>query len=285
MSGTPIPNRPHEFWTILSTLAPDVIGKVGYWSFINRFCTTRETPFGTEITGARRQGELNARLRGSGFLVRRRKEEVLHELPPKRYKMVAIEPDHLLASILEREAPFDPAEIYARGVPVGSALPEIRHEMGLAKVPAVVGYVRDLLDGGMEKVLVFAYHRDVIASLVEGLSEYGAEPITGSTPPARRQAVVQKFQNNSAPRVIVGQIQAAGEGLTLTAACDVVFAEASYVPGQNDQCADRAHRIGQTRGVVVHHVVVRGSIDAHVLGAAAGKAADLQKVLDGPLSG
>lgn len=279
LSGTPAPNRPHELWPLLISVAPDVIDRLPYGRFLERYCVTRNTPFGLQVVGSKNEDELSFNLRAKGFMVRRLKRDAIPQLPDKIYKIVNLHPTGALSSLLERESAFDPQEIVLHGAPVGSALPEIRREMGVAKVPLVVEYVRDMLEEGTEKVVLFGYHREVIEQLAEQLAPYGTAKIYGSTPAKERQKIVQQFQEGAKPRIIVGQIHAAGTGLTLTRACDVVFAEPSWVPGENEQCADRVHRIGQTRGVQIHFLVVRGSIDAYVLSTAYGKKRSLDIVM------
>jgi len=165
-------------------------------------------------------------------------------------------------------------------VPVGSALPEIRREMGVAKAPLVAEYITDLMEGGLSKLVVFGKHLEVIGILERRLARYNPAVIVGATAPRRRQEIVDRFQEDPGTRVFIGN-EAAEEGWTLTAAADVVLAEPSWVPGKNEQRVDRLHRIGQLKGVVVHIPVVEESLDAQVLGSAAYKAADINAQLDG----
>jgi len=282
LSGTPIPNgRPSELWPILYRCATDAIGYLKYSAFCARYCLMApDGRGGFMVRGAKRQDELYARLRGSGFMTRRLKADVLHELPPKRYKMVVFPADGTMRKILNKESAFSAAEILTHGVPVGSPLPEIWREMGLAKVSAAVEYIKDLL-AAEDKAVVFAHHVEVVALLVDALKEYGARSITGSTLPATRQAAVDAFQGDASCRVLVCNIVAGGTGTTLTAGHDVVFVESSWVPGENEQAEDREHRIGQKFAVIVHQLVVEGSLDAKILGSAAHKRRDVGGVLDG----
>jgi SWI/SNF-related matrix-associated actin-dependent regulator 1 of chromatin subfamily A len=111
---------------------------------------------------------------------------------------------------------------------------------------------------------VFAHHKEVVAKLAEALAEYNPVMITGDTPVASRQDVVDKFQTDDRCRVFIGNIQAAGVGLTLTASSTVIFAELDWVPGNITQAEDRCHRIGQRDSVNVYHCVVDGSFDQHL---------------------
>jgi SNF2 family DNA or RNA helicase len=252
-----------------------VIDNLKQWPFAERFCVLDAD---NKIRGSKREEELYTRLRGSGFMIRRLKKDVLKDLPPKAYRMVTFAPTGEQREILKKERAFDAKEILHHGMPVGSALPEIRQEMGIAKVPQVCEYVVGLLDEGAPKVVVFAYHREVLQRLEKKLAKHNPVIVMGGV--GNKQDRVDRFQEDPNCRILLGQLTAAGTGFTMTASADVVFAEASWVPGENDQAADRCHRIGQTRGVLIHFVVVEQSLDAYILGAAARKAESIEKVLD-----
>lgn len=281
LTGTPEPNgKPTELYTLIKRCAPHIIDNMGYWQFVKRFCNWFDDGHDIQIKGAKNHEELYTRLRGSGFMIRRLKEEVLKDLPPKRHQMIVFPASGAARKVLKKEKAFNSNEIMKHGVPIGSALPEIRKEMGLAKLPECVGYISDLLEGGVDKLVVFAYHVEVNQLLEKKLKKYRPVRITGSTPMKKRQQYVDAFQEQPEVRVMIGNLQAAGTGITLTAAHDVVFVESSWVPGENDQCADRVHRIGQNERVVLHHLVVEGSIDSHILGTAANKQSDITRTLD-----
>lgn len=279
LTGTPVPNRPTEFFALLKTQAPGLIGNVGFWRFARRYAYVVGNGPGRQIKGARNQEDLRTRLRGSGFMVRRLKQDVLRELPPKQHKLVLFPADQKTRRVLKKESDFSAAEIIEHGEPVGSALPEIRREMGEALAPSAVAYVRDLLEE-VEKVVVFAHHVSVVERLSAGLAEYGCVEIVGKTPGKKRQANVDAFQSDPEVRVLVGHLISAGTGWTLTASSDVVFAEASWVPGENDQAVDRTHRIGQANSVTAHFLVVEGSISAAVLSSALRKKEDCKPITD-----
>ena len=281
LTGTPVPNRPHEFFWPIKRLAPAVIDNMGWYRFCGRFVVGFEDVTGFRATGVKHEQELHARLRGSGWMARRRKEDVLPQLPQKRYSLVVFPQDSKTAKVVEQEQQFDHRLIIEHGVPVGvAALPELRREMGEAKVGDCVSWIKDVLDGGVEKLLVFAHHASVIEATAEGLKAYNPAVIYGKTPMAQRQVAVDRFQKDPEARVLVGSFQPMGVGWTLTAAHDVVFVEASWVPSDNEQAIDRAHRIGQeAESVNVYYLVVEGSLDAKILGEAAKKERDIQKVL------
>lgn len=144
----------------------------------------------------------------------------------------------------------------------------IRRELGIAKLSVITPWVSDFLEGG-EKLLLFAYHSDVVKAIAERMDNWNPAVIWGGTPLHKRQTQVDKFQEDESCRLFIGNIQAAGVGFTLTRAADVAFAEGDWVPSQIEQCEDRACRIGQTaEKIMSYFLVANGSLDARIAQAA-----------------
>eukprot|EP00063_Salmo_salar_P064427 XP_014039262.1 PREDICTED: DNA annealing helicase and endonuclease ZRANB3-like [Salmo salar] len=120
-----------------------------------------------------------------------------------------------------------------------------------------------LLETEKLKFLVFAHHLTMLQACTEAVIEAKANyiRIDGSVPSSERIHLVHQFQNDPETRVAVLSIQAAGQGLTFTAATHVVFAELYWNPGHVKQAEDRAHRIGQTASVHVHYLIAKGTFD------------------------
>uniref|UniRef100_A0AB74UGS4 DNA helicase n=1 Tax=Caulobacter phage BL57 TaxID=3348355 RepID=A0AB74UGS4_9VIRU len=157
---------------------------------------------------------------------------------------------------------------------------QVRRELGMAKLPAIIPWVKDFLDAG-EKLILFAYHSDVVKALAEALSDYNPAMIYGGTPVHRRQLQVDKFQEDETCRVIVCNLQAAGVGFTMTRAHDVAFAEGDWTPTLIEQAEDRACRIGQTaEKIMSFFLVANGSLDARIAQAAKEKEDNINKVMD-----
>jgi SWI/SNF-related matrix-associated actin-dependent regulator 1 of chromatin subfamily A len=132
----------------------------------------------------------------------------------------------------------------------------------------------------VDKVVVFAYHKDVIEGLKNGLESHSPVTISGDTASSKRQEVVDRFQTDPKTRVFIGQITAAGTGITLTAASTVVFVETSWVPGEIAQAEDRCHRIGQKDSVLVQFLVFAGTLEEHQLRAVVDKKITIEKIVD-----
>jgi SWI/SNF-related matrix-associated actin-dependent regulator 1 of chromatin subfamily A len=158
---------------------------------------------------------------------------------------------------------------------------QLRRLTGLAKVKSCVDWIEDFIEGGGGKLVVFAHHRDVIDGVNKALAAQGTYvlAITGDTPSADRQTYIDAFQDGAA-QVFIGQIQAAGTGITLTAASDALFVESSWVPAENEQAAMRIHRIGQRNACLVRFAALAGSIDEDIQRAVMRKTADIKKLFD-----
>jgi hypothetical protein len=159
------------------------------------------------------------------------------------------------------------------------SLGTLRRWIGLAKVPGYLQQVRaELTDGTIDKLVVFAYNVDVIQDVRDGLADFGAVSLYGGTPAAKRQKHIDKFQSDPKCRVFVGQLQAAGTAITLTAAHRLDVLQESYVPGENAQAIMRVHRKGQRKAVRVRFFGCDRSVDAEITRAHMGKTRELAKV-------
>lgn len=155
-----------------------------------------------------------------------------------------------------------------------------REEVALAKVGLVVDHVKKLVESE-EPVILFAYHKSVVAEVQKRLVDAGISVgiVTGSVPSKKRQQVVDDFQEGKTD-VILGNILAMGVGFTLTRARFVVFAELDWVPALIEQAEDRAWRHGQLNAVLVQHLVVDGSIESRMALALLDKMGVIHDTLD-----
>jgi SWI/SNF-related matrix-associated actin-dependent regulator 1 of chromatin subfamily A len=280
LTGTPILSRPIEIYSLVKTLSPALWPSRS--GFGMRYCNGFLGTWGYDFTGASNLEELNTKLCGS-IMVRRLKVDVMSELPQKSRQIIELPAN---GKTLRREKKFrDTYDAAVRDLArpheiAFENLSLVRHETALEKVPQVIEFVIDALESS-EKVVIFAHHRDVIEKLEQGLAAFWPRVITGDTPLATRQCHVDEFQVNPSIRVLIGNMQAAGVGITLTAASHVIFAELDWVPGVVTQAEDRLHRIGQKDAVLVQHLVLEGTIDAAIARTLVAK----QNVLDAALDG
>lgn len=272
LTGTPVLNRPFELIAQVQILGllHEVFG--GRRAFIDRYCEAEVTRFGMSYNGAKNLDELNRKMR-SAFFIRRKKEEVLTELPPKVRSYVpmslANEREYrraerdLIKWIMETDG-VDAAR-RAKAAEHLVRIEKLKQLAAAGKLAAATAWIRDFLDTG-EKLVVFATHKVIISHLKDALrDDYGAVVIDGSTSQRNRTAAVDRFQKDASTRVLVGNLQAAGVGLTLTAASNVAFLELGWTPAEHDQAEDRVHRIGQEDSVTAWYLLAARTIDADIV--------------------
>lgn len=311
LSGTPAPNHAAELWPLLFTFGQT---KLSYPEFVERFCNTYrfKPPRGEpriQITGTKteRIDELRAIL--APIMLRRRKVDVLKDLPsisfsdivvpanPVDYEIQYVQWTHPydrraeLEAIIDKErklvtAICDASETWKQtfsGISgVMGSVAGLRRYTGLQKVDGIAELVASELENGdYEKIVIFGIHQGVIEGLRQKLRPFKPVTLYGQTPAAKRQINVDKFQKNPRCKVFIGNIQAAGTAITLTAAHNVLFAEQSWVPGENAQAAMRCHRIGQERPVTVRFAGLANSIDEKVASTLRRKTKELMHLFDG----
>jgi SWI/SNF-related matrix-associated actin-dependent regulator of chromatin subfamily A-like protein 1 len=296
MSGSPCPNHLGELWTHVHALAPEIMHAVSgrrlsHSEWIELFCTVRHDPrYGPKVTGSKNQDVLRPHLRE--FMLRRRKGEVLTELPPLQYVEERIDPsvlpscarmmlnaDNQMRELLPPEADgWDDEQIADYLVSNEIHLSTVRRNLGLLKTPLACAWVDNFLDGAPGKIIVACIHTSVIDKTMELLKSHNPVKVDGRDTFNQRANAVEEFTRNPKCRVFVGQIQAAGVALTLTAASDIAFFEASWTPEDNNQMASRAHRFGQTNPVLARFLTVPGTLDARITKTAARKAAELSEI-------
>lgn len=284
LSGTPIVNRPVELLNAIRLIDKSIAPNP--WQFLHRYCGARHNGYGWDFTGATNTEELHEKLANS-IMIRRLKKDVLTDLPDKVRSFVPME---LSNAKIYREAEQNFIKFVrehkgaqaAQKASNAQALAEIEGLKQLAvqgKIQAAIDWIADFLevDG---KLVVFATHKFVIDALMSRFSEVAVK-VDGSVTGENRQKAVEAFQNNPHFRLFVGNIKAAGVGLTLTASSTVAFLELPWTPGDLTQAEDRVHRIGQKDSVSIHYLLAEGTIEEDIANLIDRKRKVLDSVLDG----
>lgn len=283
LSGTPMPNKPIELFSPLKKLAPSEIDYMSFFDFAKRYQSAAMFNNTIRMGASANLDELNARFYRR-FALKRFKKDVLKDLPEKTREIIFLDGASKRAveytkDVLTRyklqdfiddsTAPFKS--------PLGS-LAEIRAEIGKTKTVEASEFIRDILHNTKEKVIVFAWHKEVIQALEKRLRSFYPLVIDGGVSSQVKDERVRKFQNEKAHRLIIGNITAMGVGHTLTAAQRVVIVEPSWESGANEQAEDRAHRIGQKGNVFCQYLVLRGTLDEYVLTRVFEKQEDIDRL-------
>ena len=255
MTGTPLLAKPLEGYPLLYALRPDLFPFFKQYAY--RYCDPQPTPFGISWSGTSNTKELHWLL--STLMVRRLKKEVLNKLPPKRRQKVEIKTDpEIIEQIKETRI-----KIKGRN---GTLLAYTL--TSTAKKEGVCEYIWDVLEDSEEKIIVFAYHHEMMDSVEDLLKEKKVDyiRIDGSTKQSKRYDYVKYFQQKKECRVAIVSIIAGSTGITLNKAHIVIFAELTWTPSIMIQAEDRAHRIGQKSNFVdIKYLYGPGTLDDFIL--------------------
>jgi len=251
LSGTPIYNRGAEIWNVINILDFHCLGD--WESFTREWCDG----YGNHLV--RDPGLLGAHLKREGLILRRTKQEVLSELPPKRRLVQEIDADdrvyrelmrpvmEMLGSLKALHPDAKERMLLEERISAGE-----RQATGVAKAPFVAAFVRALLDSD-EKVLLFAHHHAVMDIYKKELAAYKPVFITGRESTAQKERAVQRFMDGGANLCVISLRSAAG--LNLQRASCVVFGELDWSPAVHSQAEDRAHRMGQLDSILCYYLV------------------------------
>jgi len=271
LTGTPLANRVRDLWPLL-TLA----GGGGSWGtlfqFLSRYTHYARDAYGWVSYGTRHEEELRQRL--AGLYVRRTNDDVGAEIPPLTRIVHRIPPERPLSAPLQRFTGGDTVKALQRlrdafrsGVAREETLKLIndwRKWTSDAKVDYTAHSVASILEQN-ENAVVFTWRRETaesIAKQVDKLSEFGrAFVIHGGVPDAERVRLIDEFQANHSPTVIVATIDSLKEGVTLHAASDVFLHDLDWIPATVLQAEKRIHRIGARKPCRSHWIVIESSAD------------------------
>ncbi len=299
LSGTPITGKPIEFWLVLNLIWPDEFES--WWKFAFQYCNPKKNRFsgGWDFTGTSRLDALHRVLKHK--MVRRMKADVLPDLPTKTRTIIPLEISNrreykdaeanFLSWLLRRKGReamtrAERAEVLVRFL-------NLKILAAQGKLRMAFQWIREWLEETDQKLLVFAIHKPIIKALrrtfpsalvVDG-SVSAATIHRNGVETSKRQEVVDRFQSDPKARLFLGQLKAAGQGLNLTAASNVLFLELGWGPGEHDQAEDRSLRIGQTKNVSVYYLVGRRTVEERILEILHTKDETVARILDGRKGG
>ena len=261
LTGTPMTSRPINYYNLLKIIESPVAQN--WMAYAIRYCQGYQFRAGNRkvwnVTGASNLEEL--RDRTSKQILRRLKEDVL-DLPDK-----IITPVYLRTSSKEYKDLM--GEYYewlknkkeeASSLTVQfSKLMKVRKVIANEKVKETIEFVQNIIDQD-KKVIVFTNFTDTLQTIY---NHFGKEAVylDGSCSKVQRQYAVDQFQDNDKIKVFVGNLKAAGVGLTLTAAETVIMNDLSFVPAEHAQAEDRAYRYGQKNNVLVYYPIFENTIE------------------------
>ncbi len=278
LSGTPVENRLEELWSVMNFANPGLLGRKS--DFQERYAN----PIGNGNAEAARR--LRAKIKP--FVLRRMKRDVVPELPPRTDSVLHVELDDAERAVYDAvrvATKKEVAEKLAQGGGVLAALEALlrlrqaachprlvpgQHAETSSKVERLVDALEEVAADG-HKALVFSQWTSLLDLIEPHLERAGIRftRLDGST--RDRQGVIVTFQGLDGPPVMLVSLKAGGTGLNLTAADHVFLVDPWWNPAVEDQAADRAHRIGQERPVMVYRMVAKDTVEERILALQARK--------------
>ena len=261
LTGTPMTNRPMNYFNLLSIIESPVAQN--WMAYAIRYCQGYQFTAGTRkiwnVTGASNLEEL--RDRTSRQVLRRLKTEVL-DLPEKIITPVYLRLKSKLYEGLMGEY-YDwynknPDESTSLTVQF-SKLMKVRQVIAEEKIKDTIELAENILEQD-KKVIIFTNFTETLNRIADHFGKQAVR-LDGSTSKPQRQYAVDQFQDNEKIKVFVGNVKAAGVGITLTAAEAVIINDLSFVPGDLAQAEDRAYRYGQKNSVSVYYPIFDNSIE------------------------
>ena len=261
LTGTPLTSRPIDYFNLLSLVDSPV--SRNWMAYVRRYCAGYQFTVGMNkvwnVNGASNLDEL--RERTSPLLLRRLKENVL-DLPEK-----IITPVYLTLKSKEYENVMGEYFDWVKNNPKESKslsvqftkLMKVRQIIADEKVKNTIELIQNTLEQE-RKVIVFSNFTGSLNKIYEHFKK-NAVKLDGSSTTKQRQDSVDKFQNEDKIKVFVGNIKAAGVGITLTSGDVVIFNDLSFVPADHSQAEDRAYRIGQKNSVSVLYPIFENTIE------------------------
>ena len=282
LTGTPIPNDPTDIWSFLRFTRATALT---FSQFTRRYFNSR---MGTFSARQEVKKELVPELRAliDSVSIRRTKADIGLKLPPVWLTTTSVDGDAAEIVNLMREWPGLEGAIVEAVEKGGLSFLDAQHVatlrrlVGEAKAPAYIELAAEELAGGLDKLVVMGAHKQALRMIRRGLEARGFScvMIDGDTSESQRAVAVEAFQHDPDVRVFIGNIRAAGTGLTLTAAAHIDMFESSWSPAENAQALMRVHRIGQHRNVKARFISLIDSIDEVVTETVARKTAAIAQL-------
>jgi superfamily II DNA or RNA helicase len=298
LTGTPMENHYLEFYSLVDLVLPGALGS--YESFSK---TYRMNSKGVDGGRVRSEDIDFLKMKVRPLLLRRRKDEILHELPAKQetmvelrfekkqeriYRDIAISWNKRIQALIEEEGE-DKAQIHMltallrlrQACTTPQMISNVSYSEVAPKISQLLSSIEELHSEG-ESALVFANFKTSLDLIEKELQERGLPvlKITGDTPLRKRKKILESFETSSGPQFLLMTMKTGGVGLNLVKARYVFHLDPWWNPAVENQATDRAHRIGQTRSVQVYRYVMHGSVEEKIMTLKGHKAAAFEQLLD-----
>jgi len=260
LTGTPMTSRPMNYYNLLSLVDSPVADN--WMAYAIRYCAGYQFSVGAKkvwnVTGASNLEELRDRTKPQ--VLRRLKEDIL-DLPEKILTPVYLRTNSKEYKKLMGEYYdwYNSSEESSSLTVQFSKLMKVRQVIADEKIKDTIEIAQNIIDQG-KKVIIFTNFTDTLNKITEHFGKCAVK-LDGKMSKPQRQHSVDEFQNNEKITVFVGNLKAAGVGITLTAAEAVIMNDLSFVPSDHSQAEDRAYRYGQKFSVSVYYPILENTIE------------------------
>ena len=288
LSATPLMNRTIELYTALNLMDPEKWND--WYSYTKRYCNGHMGDWGYECKGSSNLDELKQEI--DHYFIRRRKQDVLKDLPEKVYIKIPVKLDSKTQkeyNILEnnlveylRDVKKKENKEIAKSLQAEKLIKigELRQLTTKGKVGAVKELIDSILESG-EKAVIFSVYNEPIESLYESYKDLSVI-LTGKQSSSEKNIAATTFQADPEKKLFFGGLKSAGVGLTLTTATNVIFLDFSWIPADHIQGEDRIHRIGSvSNSVNIYQLFSKDTIDEYMVSLLAEKRKIFDKIIDG----
>ena len=280
LSGTPIPNKPIELWPLLHGLG---IYKRSWLEFAFRYCKAWNPPWGgLDVSGASNLPELREKLKP--HVLRRKREQVFTGYQHPVVSLVELDlPNDRREKSFDADAVAEAVSANPNAILAIEGLSEIMREGGERKAPLAADFIRSRIEQEPdEPLVVFAWHKSVVAMLSDSLKQdppISHVVVTGETSASAKQQAIADFQVGKV-QVIIGNISSISEGVDLSRANTVIFAESTWQTSALEQASARVENINkQGCAPLIYLLTIRASLDSIVLSKVLKKVGIIEQII------
>ena len=284
ISGTPLLSRPIELFPVLHLLRKDLFPS--FWDFAFRYCKPKATPHGWIYKGSDNLNELHSKLKRN-MMIRRLKKDVMKELPDKTRQVIPVDIENM-NEYQQAEKDFIKwlkkisisKALKANRTIVISKIGYLKRLSSQLKLKNIHQWIDNFLEESDQKLVIFGIHKKILKDIYNKHKSISVK-IDGDTSQKKRKTAVKQFQTNKKTRLFIGNIIAAGTGITLTSAYNTLFVEMDWNPGNHIQAEDRTHRIGQKNAAFYYYLVAKNTIEEKLCEIIQNKQNIISSTLDG----
>lgn len=294
LSGTPITNNVIDIWTTLNILRPDKWDSL--FSFAFEYTEPEKVWGKWQYKGAKNLDKLNAEM-NQYVMIRRRKTDVLDQLPKKSRHIVQIElkewkkykeaRDELVHWMRTNQVFYAKAGLQGRFMnELRKRSTHLRMLVGELKLAGIIEWITDYLQDTNEKLIVFGIHHRVLKPLYQHFQKQ-AVLVNGETSPKNRDAAEKRFHVDKSCRLFFGNIRAAGEAWSCTCTSTTVHVELDWVPTAHSQAEDRVYGVG--RGIpgwpcLAYYLLAFNTMEEGMCKLLQAKQRDIDLAMDGKVT-